>query len=80
MLVLSRDRHEELVIGRGVNQVIVRVVEIRGGHVRLGVIAPQEIPVHRRETYDAIVLAGGTVTSAAMPKDPPATPSAEAAS
>jgi carbon storage regulator len=30
------------------------VVEIRGDKVRLGVEAPKEIPVHRREVYDAI--------------------------
>jgi carbon storage regulator len=30
------------------------VVEIRGDKVRLGVEAPREVPVHRREVYDAI--------------------------
>jgi carbon storage regulator len=29
-------------------------VEIRGDKVRLGVEAPKEVPVHRREVYDAI--------------------------
>ena len=30
------------------------VVEIRGDKVRLGVEAPKEVPVHRREVFDAI--------------------------
>ena len=30
------------------------MVEIRGDKVRLGVEAPKEVPVHRREVYDAI--------------------------
>ena len=51
MLVLSRKRDEDLVIGDGI---VVRVVDIRGDKVRLGVIAPKEVPVHRREVYEAI--------------------------
>jgi len=51
MLVLSRQRDESIMIG---NNVVVTVVDIRGDKVRLGIQAPQEIPVHRREIYDAI--------------------------
>lgn len=51
MLVLTRERDEEIVIGDGV---IVKVVDIRGDKVRLGIIAPTEISVHRREVYDEI--------------------------
>ena len=51
MLVLFRKRNESVVIN---DNVIVTVVDIRGENVRLGVEAPKEIPVHRREVYDAI--------------------------
>lgn len=50
MLVISRERDEILMIG----DIEVRVVDIRGDKVRLGVTAPKEIAVHRKEVYDAI--------------------------
>lgn len=51
MLVLSRKKNESIVIN---DDIIVVVVEIRGDKVRLGVEAPKEVPVHRREVFDAI--------------------------
>lgn len=51
MLVLSRKKDESIVIN---NDITIVVVEIRGDKVRLGVEAPKEVPVHRREVYDAI--------------------------
>ena len=51
MLVLSRKKDERIVIN---NDITIVVVEIRGDKVRLGVEAPKEVPVHRREVYDAI--------------------------
>jgi carbon storage regulator len=51
MLVLSRKKNESIVIN---NDIIVTVVEIRGDKVRLGIVAPKEVPVHRQEVYDAI--------------------------
>ena len=51
MLVLSRKKNESIVIN---NDITIVVVEIRGDKVRLGVVAPKEVPVHRREVYDAI--------------------------
>jgi carbon storage regulator len=51
MLVLSRQRDESIVIGENV---VVTIVDIRGDKVRLGIQAPNEIPVHRQEVYDAI--------------------------
>ena len=51
MLVLSRKKNESIVIN---NDITIVVVEIRGDKVRLGVEAPKEIPVHRREVYEAI--------------------------
>ncbi len=51
MLVLSRQRDESIMIGDNVQ---VTIVDIRGDKVRLGIVAPAEIPVHRKEVYDAI--------------------------
>lgn len=51
MLVLSRQRDESIVIGENI---VITVVDIRGDKVRLGIDAPTEVPVHRREVFDAI--------------------------
>ena len=51
MLVLSRHRDESIMIG---DDVVVTIVDIRGDKVRLGIDAPQDIPVHRQEVYEAI--------------------------
>lgn len=51
MLVLSRQRDESIIIG---DTIVVTIVDIRGDKVRLGIDAPTEIPVHRREVYEAI--------------------------
>jgi carbon storage regulator len=51
MLVLSRQRDQTIVIG---DDVEITVVDIRGDKVRLGINAPAEIPVHRKEVYEAI--------------------------
>ena len=51
MLVLSRKKNESIVIN---NDIVVTVVEIRGDKVRLGIVAPKEVPVHRQEVFEAI--------------------------
>ncbi len=51
MLVLSRKKNESIVIN---NDITVTVVEIRGDKVRLGIVAPKEVPVHRQEVWEAI--------------------------
>lgn len=51
MLVLTRQRNETIVIG---NNIDVTVVDIRGDKVRLGIQAPRDITVHRKEIYDQI--------------------------
>lgn len=62
MLVLSRHRDESIQIG---DDIIVTIVDIRGDKVRIGVEAPANVPVHRREVYEAIVR---------QPPPPPAKP------
>lgn len=51
MLILSRKKNESIIIN---NNITIVVVEIRGDKVRLGIEAPKEIPVHRKEVFDAI--------------------------
>ena len=51
MLVLSRKKNESIIIN---DDITIVVVEIRGDKVRLGVEAPKEVPVHRREVFEAI--------------------------
>jgi len=51
MLVLSRQRDQTIMIG---DEIEITVVDIRGDKVRLGINAPPEIPVHRKEVYEAI--------------------------
>lgn len=51
MLVLSRHSNESIVVG---DDVVITIVEVRGDKVRLGIQAPSNVPVHRREVYEAI--------------------------
>ncbi len=51
MLVLSRQRDQIIMIG---DDIEVVVVDIRGDKVRLGITAPKQIDVHRKEVYDQI--------------------------
>jgi carbon storage regulator len=51
MLVLSRQRDESIIIG---DNIVITVVDVRGDKVRLGIEAPREVSVHRREVYEAI--------------------------
>lgn len=51
MLVLSRQKDESIVIA---DVVVVTVVDVRGDRVRLGIEAPREIDVHRKEVWEAI--------------------------
>ena len=51
MLVLSRKKDESIVIA---DNIVITVVEVRGDKVRLGIVAPKDVPVHREEVYEAI--------------------------
>jgi carbon storage regulator len=51
MLVLSRKKNESIVIN---NDIVITVIEVRGDKVRLGIVAPKDVAVHREEVYEAI--------------------------
>ena len=51
MLVLTRKLNQSIVIK---DNITVKVIEIAEGNVKLGVIAPKHIPIHREEVYEEI--------------------------
>ena len=51
MLVLTRKKNEAIVIN---DSITIVVVDIQGERVRIGVQAPREVSVHRKEVYEAI--------------------------
>ena len=55
MLVLTRKAGESIVIG---NDVVITVLEVRGGQIRLGVDAPRNLAVHRAEIYQQVMAEG----------------------
>lgn len=67
MLVLTRKVHQSIVIGDGVEVV---VLEVRGEQVRLGIKAPKNVMVHRKEIYDQI-LEENKGASEVRPEDVP---------
>lgn len=48
MLALSRKKNEALVLN---NNIEITVLEIKGEQVKLGISAPREVPVYRKEVY-----------------------------
>ncbi len=48
MLVLTRSKDESLMVGDSVE---IKVIEVKGGKVRLGIEAPREMSVHRKEVW-----------------------------
>lgn len=51
MLALSRKKNEALIIN---NNIEITVLEIKGEQVKLGISAPKDVPVYRREVYAQI--------------------------
>jgi carbon storage regulator len=51
MLVLTRRPGESIVVGENI---VVTVIEIKGGQVRIGVDAPREVDVYREEIYEQV--------------------------
>ena len=48
MLALTRKKGESLVIN---NNIEITVMEVKGDQVKLGITAPKEIPIYRKEVY-----------------------------
>ena len=48
MLALSRKKNEALIIN---NNVEITILEVKGDQVKIGITAPKEVPVYRKEVY-----------------------------
>ena len=66
MLALSRKRDESLIID---NNIEVTVLDIRGDQVKIGISAPKEIPIYRKEVYIQIQEANKQSMETASPEE-----------
>jgi carbon storage regulator len=57
VLVLARRLGEKIIAGQN-GEIEIQVVEIRPGRVRLGITAPDGVPIHREEVYRQLVAEG----------------------
>lgn len=72
MLVLSRRSGESIIID---GKIEVKIITLKGGTVKVGIEAPREVPVHRKEIYEAIrkaneAAAASGASDAGLPQDP----------
>ena len=51
MLVLTRRPGESIVVGE---DIVITVIEIKGGQVRIGIDAPRSVEVYREEIYEQV--------------------------
>lgn len=61
MLALSRKKNEAIVIN---NNIEVTILEVKGDQVKIGITAPKEVPVYRKEVYTQIQNANKEAVSA----------------
>ena len=66
MLALSRKKGDSLIIN---NNIEITVLEVKGEQVKLGITAPKQVPVYRKEVYVQIQEANKEAMSAATPSD-----------
>lgn len=64
MLVLSRKKNEEIMIG---DQICITVIETRGDKVRLGFTAPREVTILRAEVHERIACSDRGVSQQSDP-------------
>src|SRR5436309_3498614 len=61
MLVLTRKTDQSIMIG---NDIEITILEVRGEQVRVGIRAPRDVSIHRKEVFDQIREANRTATDA----------------
>ena len=52
MLALSRKKNEAIVIN---NDIEITVLEVKGDQVKIGITAPKEVPIYRKEVYLSLI-------------------------
>jgi len=67
MLILARRTNESIVIG---DDIEVSVVDIKGDQVKLGIKAPRQVKVYRREVFEAIQEENRKAAETATPELP----------
>ena len=60
MLVVTRKKGQSIVVGDGIE---IHVISVGRHGSRIGVSAPREVTVHRREVYDMVVAANRSAAS-----------------
>lgn len=65
MLALTRKKNEAIVIN---NNVEITVLEIKGDQIKLGIAAPKEVPIYRKEIYLQIQEANKAAVEVANPE------------
>ncbi len=68
MLILTRGAGETLVIG---SDITITVLGVKGTQVRLGIIAPKHVSVHRQEVFERITTLKQDEAAGVSPKDAP---------
>lgn len=51
MLALTRKKGESIMIN---NDIEISILEIRGDQIKIGISAPKDVPVYRKEVYNQI--------------------------
>ena len=66
MLALSRKKGDSLIIN---NNIEVTILEVKGEQVKIGITAPKQVPVYRKEVYSQIQEANKEAMETAVPGD-----------
>ena len=66
MLALSRKKGDSLIVN---NNIEITVLEVKGEQVKLGITAPKQVPVYRKEVYVQIQAANKEAMETGTPED-----------
>ena len=59
MLALSRKKNEAIIVN---NNIEITILEVKGDQVKIGIAAPKEVPIYRKEVYAQIQEANKAAT------------------
>ncbi len=60
MLALSRKKNEAIVVN---NNIEITILEVKGDQVKIGISAPKDVPIYRKEVYTQIQEANKAATN-----------------